>query len=541
MIEIRQIKLPVGHTDADLKLAIQKRLKDSSQFTYEISKRAVDSRKKSELKYVYHVLVSVQNEKRLLARLKNDRDISLYAPVAYTMPKQGAVPLKHRPVIVGAGPAGLFCGLMLARAGYRPWIIERGRDVDSRAADVEKFWETGILKPDSNVQFGEGGAGTFSDGKLNTLVKDKFGRNRKVLELFAEHGAPREILIESRPHIGTDKLRQVIKSMRREFLGLGGEISFSTVLKDISVVPSADKAGGNQSRVSAITIETAQGKTRRIPVQALVLALGHSARDTFAMLHRQGVPMEPKAFSVGLRVEHDREMIQRAQYGDSKEAMGLASASYKLTYQAKDGRGVFSFCMCPGGYVVNASSEPLMLAVNGMSNHDRMAKNSNSAIIVTVTPKDFDGNGALAGVEFQRKWERAAYVCGQGKVPVQRFGDLCAGRATAAFGSLTPNIKGQYQMADLNNCLPDYVIRDIIEGIYAFDEKIHGFANADTILAGIESRTSSPLRILRNGEFESEIRGIYPCGEGAGYAGGITSAAMDGIKVFEAIVKKYNY
>lgn len=541
MIEIRQIKLPVGHTDADLKRAIQKRLKDSSGFTYEISKRAIDSRKKDELKYVYHVLVSVKNEEKLLARLKNDRDISLYAPVVYRMPEPGHIPLKHRPVIIGAGPAGLFCGLMLARAGYRPWIIERGRDVDSRAADVENFWETGVLNPNSNVQFGEGGAGTFSDGKLNTLVKDKFGRNRKVLELFVEHGAPKEILIESKPHIGTDKLKQVIKSIREEFLRLGGKISFSTLLKDISAAPFADNEDGFRSRVSSITIETSQGETREIPVQVLVLALGHSARDTFAMLDRRGLPMEPKAFSIGLRVEHDREMIQRAQYGDSEEAMRLPSASYKLTYQAQDGRGVFSFCMCPGGYVVNASSEPSMLAVNGMSNHDRMAKNSNSAIIVTVTPEDFGGSGALAGVEFQRKWERAAYDCGAGRVPVQCFGDLCAGRATTAFGSLTPNIKGQYQMADLNNCLPDYVIRDIIEGIHDFDKKLHGFANADTILAGIESRTSSPLRILRGGDFESEIRGIYPCGEGAGYAGGITSAAMDGIKVFEAIVKKYNY
>ncbi len=540
MIEIKQIKRPVEHRESDLRAAISKRLRGVRDFSYEISREAVDSRKKTELKYVYNVLVSVKDEAGLLKRVKNDRDISRYEPVKYQMPEQGTERLSTRPVIVGAGPAGLFCGLMLSRAGYRPFIIERGRDVDSRALDVEAFWQTGVLKPDSNVQFGEGGAGTFSDGKLNTLVKDKQGRNRKVLEIFVEHGAPGEILTQSKPHIGTDKLRQVIKSIREEILKLGGEISFSTTLLDISI----EAVRGTYSQepepgVCTITLRTPQGERKTIPVHVLVLAPGHSARDTFSMLYERKVPMEPKAFSIGLRVEHNREMIERAQYGDSQAAGKLPSASYKLTYQAKDGRGVFTFCMCPGGFVVNASSEYGMLAVNGMSNHDRMARNSNSAVIVTVRPEDFGGEGPLSGVEFQRHWERAAYQCGNGRVPVQRFSDLCQGRPTQHFGKVTPNIRGDYQMADLNQCLPDYVIHDIIEGMQDFDKHLHGFADGDTVLSGIESRTSSPLRILRGETYESSIRGLYPCGEGAGYAGGITSAAMDGIKVFEAIARRY--
>lgn len=532
MIEIRQVKLPIGHTEEELKMAIGRRLQGCFDFTYEISRKSIDSRKKNELKYVYNVLVRVQKEKQLLVQLKRDKDISLYNPVIYKEPEPGTLLLSERPVIVGAGPAGLFCALMLAKAGYRPRVIERGADVDTRVKDIQAFWETGVLKPDSNVQFGEGGAGTFSDGKLNTMVKDKYGRNRKVLEIFASYGAPKEILIESKPHIGTDQLRDVVKNMRNDIISHGGSVEFQTKLTDIIVDASGHLTG--------ILVEQA-GKpaVQKIATNVLVLALGHSARDTFYMLHQKQVEMTAKAFAIGLRIEHERNTIQQSQYGNSEEAMKLPSASYKLTYQAEDHRGVFSFCMCPGGFVVNASSEPEMTVVNGMSNHDRMARNSNSAIIVTVTPEDFEGDGPLAGIAFQRKWEHAAYACGQGAVPVQRFEDLCQGRVTEAFGKITPNCKGRFRMADLNKCLPDYVIHDIISGIQDFDRKIHGFADGDAVLSGIESRTSSPVRIVRNDTFESNFQGVYPCGEGAGYAGGITSAAMDGIKVYEAIVKKY--
>lgn len=533
MIEIRQVKLPVGHSETALRQAIAKRLKGVSDFSYEISRKAIDSRKKQELKYVYNVLVRVKNEGQLLKRCAGDKDISEYKPVVYEHPMPGKMPLKHRPVIVGTGPAGLFCGLMLAKEGYQPRMIERGADVDVRVDDIEQFWRTGVLKPDSNVQFGEGGAGTFSDGKLNTLVKDKYGRNRKVLETFVEYGAPKDILIESKPHIGTDLLRTVIKNIRNAIIEAGGSVEFHTKLTDLVL----DETG----RLTGVVVERSFKENSRevIDTGVAVLALGHSARDTFYMLHDRAVDMTSKAFAIGLRIEHERTTIQRAQYGDSEAAMQLPSASYKLTYQAEDGRGVFSFCMCPGGFVVNASSEPDMLAVNGMSNHDRMERNSNSAIIVTVNPEDYEGDGPLAGIEFQRKWERAAYACGGGRVPVQRFEDLCRGEASKTFGKVIPNIKGMYQMADLNNCLPDYVIHDIIDGIRDFERKIKGFSDGDAVLAGIESRTSSPVRIVRDDDFESNYKGLYPCGEGAGYAGGITSAAMDGIKVYEAIVKKY--
>lgn len=533
MIEIKQVKLPIRHTEADMRQAISRRLRGATDFSFEISKRAIDSRRKQELTYVYNVLVRTKNERQLLRVCKGDKDISKYTPVLYHMPKPGAEPLKQRPVIVGAGPAGLFCGFMLAKAGYAPRIIERGSDVDMRVNDIEEFWRTGVLKPDSNVQFGEGGAGTFSDGKLNTLVKDRYGRNRKVLEIFTECGAPKDILTESKPHIGTDLLRTVIKNMRNAMIEAGGSIEFHTKLVDL--IPDAS------GKLSGVVVERLleEGSREVIDTGVAVLALGHSARDTFYMLHAQNVEMAAKPFAIGLRIEHARDTIQKAQYGDGEEAWMLPSASYKLTHQAEDGRGVFSFCMCPGGFVVNASSEPDMLAVNGMSNHDRMERNSNSAIIVTVGPEDYEDDGPLSGIEFQRKWERAAYACGGGKIPVQRFADLCKGEITRAFGKITPNTKGMYQMADLNNCLPAYVIHDIISGIQDFERKIKGFADGDAVLAGIESRTSSPVRILRNDDLESGYLGIYPCGEGAGYAGGIMSAAMDGIKVFEAIMKRY--
>ncbi len=530
MIEVRQIKLPVTHKEQELFQAIKNRLGGVSDFTYQITKRSIDSRKKESLSYVYSVAVSTNQEGKILNRLKRDKDVVRYQPVIYKCPEVGNKKLKSSPVIVGAGPAGLFCGFMLAKAGFQPIILERGGSVTERTGDIEEFWKTGILKPDSNVQFGEGGAGTFSDGKLNTLVKDKYGRNRLVLETFVEYGAPEEILIESKPHIGTDLLRNVIQNMRQDIIALGGEVRFHHKLVDISCL---------DGHLKQLVVETGEERYT-MDADVVVLALGHSARDTFYMLKDKSITMTPKPFAIGLRVEHDRDMIQRMQYGDSESAKRLPSASYKVTYQAEDGRGVFSFCMCPGGFVVNASSEEGMLAVNGMSNHGRDEKNSNSAIIVSVTPQDYDSDDPLAGVEFQRKWEKKAYEAGKGKVPVQRFGDFRKGKVSTAFGTVTPNIKGAYTFADLNNCLPAYVIHDIIEGMLAFDKKLEGFGDDDTILAGIESRTSSPVRIERDDNFLSNVKGLYPCGEGAGYAGGIMSAAMDGIKVYEAIASTFS-
>lgn len=534
MIEIRQLKLPVTHTEEDLRTAICRKLRSDSRFTYEISKYSIDSRRKDDLKYVYTVLVNVEDESRILKKFTRDVNVSAYKPVIYQIPQTGQEQLAHPPVIVGAGPAGLFCALMLAKAGYQPIVIERGADIDSRVEDVETFWQKGVLQPDSNVQFGEGGAGTFSDGKLNTLVKDKYGRNHKVLEIFAEYGAPKEILTDSKPHIGTDLLRTVIKNMRNDMIHAGGSIRFHTKLTDIRT----DEAG-NLTEAIVCTDQDGKQAEYAIPASVLVLAPGHSARDTFSMLYEHHMQIEPKPFAIGLRIMHKRQMINRAQYGDSEAAKQLPTASYKLTYQAPDGRGVFTFCMCPGGFVVNASSEPGMLAVNGMSNHDRMADNSNSALIVTVTPEDYESDHPLAGVAFQRRWEKAAYEAGNGMVPVQRFEDMKNQTITSAFGSIVPEIKGGYRMADLNKCLPDYIIHDIIMAIQDFDHKIAGFADGDAVLAGVETRTSSPVKIPRDMMFESSIHGVYPCGEGAGYAGGITSAAMDGLKIYEAIAGRY--
>lgn len=527
MIELRQIKLPVSHKEGDLHKAVSKMLRGERYQDMVVLKRSLDARKKDALKYSYTVCVSVKNENQFLKKNRNE-NICLHKENTYTFPKSGTDPLRQRPVIVGAGPAGLFCGLFLAKAGYQPVIIERGADVDTRVEEIERFWETGVLNTESNVQFGEGGAGTFSDGKLNTLVNDKYGRNRIVLETFVQYGAPEEILYLNKPHIGTDLLRGVIKNMRNAIIAYGGTFHFQTKLTDIQY----DEKG-----VCSITVE---GDTeKQMPCNVLILALGHSARDTFSMLFSHKLLMEPKAFAVGVRIEHPREMIQISQYGESKEAFSLPTADYKLAHKAENGRNVYSFCMCPGGYVVNASSEENKLAVNGMSNHKRDAVNSNSAIIVNVTPEDFGSSHPLAGVAFQRKWEQAAFLAGEGNIPVQLFKDFKANKPSVCLGDVKPCTKGKFSLANLNDCLPDYVIGAIINGVLAFEKNITGFSREDAILSGIESRTSSPLRILRDEAFESNIKGIYPCGEGAGYAGGITSAAMDGIKVAEAIALKY--
>lgn len=525
MIKINQLKLSIEHSKESLEDKIAKTLKIPKEqiLHYEIAKRSIDARKKNEILYIYSIEVEVANEKKIVDRCKN-QNVVLTKKTVYQTIKDGTQSMKHCPVVVGTGPAGIFCALKLAEDGFKPIVIERGEDVDKRVETVNTFWKENKLNNESNVQFGEGGAGTFSDGKLNTLVKDVTGRNTEVLRMFVEHGAPTEILYLNKPHIGTDRLRGVVKAMRNRIIQLGGEVRFETKLTDIQF---------EKEQVTSIEVN---GK-ETIPCDVLVLAIGHSARDTFEMLYTKKFDIKSKPFAIGVRMEHPQEIISKSQYGDSYTK--LPAADYKVTHQTSNGRGVYSFCMCPGGFVVNASSESDRLVVNGMSNYDRDEKNANSAIIVTVNPEDFDEDSPLAGMEFQRKWERLAYEEGKGKVPVQLFGDFEANRPSTELGSMTPNLKGEYTLGNVRNCLPDYVCESIIEGVHAFDKKIRGFSKADAIMLGVETRTSSPIKMIRNEAFEANIAGVYPCGEGAGYAGGITSAAMDGIKVYEMIVHKY--
>lgn len=527
-VRIQQLKLPVTHTEQELRDRIIRtlRIRPEELIRYEIVRRSLDARKE-ELRYVYLIDADVKREAAVLKKCRGSAEKA--KRVRYRFPEPGTGRLSHRPVIVGTGPAGLFCGLMLARAGYAPVLLERGQRAEERVETVDRFWRLGILDPQSNVQFGEGGAGTFSDGKLNTLVKDPAGRNRKVLELFVEAGAPKEILYEQKPHLGTDLLVGIVRCMREEIVRLGGDIRFGCRMTDLVLESGA---------VRGIVTRSGGREPEVLKAEQVVLAIGHSARDTFAVLKERGVPMQPKAFAVGVRVEHPQEMINRSQYGEGYPG-GLPPASYKVTRRLEDGRGVYSFCMCPGGYVVNASSEKDMLAVNGMSYQARDGRNANSAMIVTVTPADYGETDVLAGVEFQRKLERAAYELGGGRIPVQTFGDFCADRASVRLGDINPCIKGAYELTSVRAIFPPELSRALEEGIRGCGRLIPGFAGPDAVLSGVESRTSSPVRILRNEELESGISGLYPCGEGAGYAGGITSAAMDGLKIAEAIAKKY--
>ncbi len=487
-----------------------------------IVKQSVDARKKENILFIYTVDVETGKEEQLVKKAGNSQ-IQMACEERYRFPMAAEKNISCSPVIVGSGPAGLFCGLMLAQAGYEPLILERGDDVDTRREKVDKFWREGILDENSNVQFGEGGAGTFSDGKLNTLVKDPGKRNQKVLEILVEHGADPKILYVSKPHIGTDVLCQVVKNIRQHITELGGRVRFNAHVTDLMIL---------DGRIAGVVV----GGKETIPSRHVVLAIGHSSRDTFSMLCKKEIPMAAKAFAVGLRVQHPQAMINEAQYGPKHWDI-LGPAAYKVTWQSSAGRGVYSFCMCPGGYVVDASSEAGHLAVNGMSNHDRGGRNANSALIVTVTPGDFPGRSPLAGVEFQRRLEQAAYEQGGGKIPLQLYGDFKAGRVTRELGDVGPEIKGRYEFADLRKVLPEYLSVPFIEAMEQFEHRIGGFARYDAILAGIESRTSSPVRIHRDESLQSSVRGLYPCGEGAGYAGGITSAAMDGLRVSEEIVR----
>ncbi|WP_081674155.1 5-formyltetrahydrofolate cyclo-ligase [Butyrivibrio sp. VCD2006] len=508
-----------------------------------IRKHSIDARKKPEIfdVFVVDILLEKRISEEAVIKKSGCKTAALVSEKKYRFPNNrkedeelkrdhGMTP--RRPIIIGSGPAGLFCAYELAKAGYCPIVLERGMDIDKRHDAVSAFWKGGELMPKGNVQFGEGGAGTFSDGKLNTMVKDKKGLGYECLNIFYEFGADEDILYESKPHIGTDVLRKVIKNIRNEIIRLGGSFYFETKVTELIVSDGSIKG-----------VKCEDGKTFSSDV--VVLAIGHSARDTFYALKDQGLDMEPKAFAVGLRVEHPQALINKSQYG-IENPKSLPPSPYKVTARSSDGRGVYSFCMCPGGYVVNASSEDNRLCVNGMSYSGRDGKNANSAIVVSVEPKDFGGSDVLSGVEFQRRLEEKAYEVGDGKVPVEYFDDFKSAvlkepvKSKKKENRNTPCIKGLWQFAPVHEILPDDINNSIVQGMEQFGRMIKGFDNDEVIFSGVEARTSSPVRINRDDELEAiGIKGLYPCGEGAGYAGGITSAAMDGIRVAEQIAIHY--
>jgi len=614
MIRITQIRIPCGHSKEELEEKIRKLLRRrTGTISVHIVRHSIDARKKPQLLDVYTVDVSTdltrKEEASLVRRLKN-KTIALSPDESYHFPACGREVSAHRPVIVGAGPAGLFCALLLAEHGYRPIVLERGKKMEDRTEDVERFWRTGLLDPRSNVQFGEGGAGTFSDGKLNTQVNDRTGRSGQVLHIFAQAGAPESILYEAKPHIGTDRLRTAIPALRKRIEAAGGEFLFETRctgllfesaecadrvfpdrdgLRDPDPGNRADQSGSVMPEPGEVEtgkpadltccrdpeIRGQEQETRAVPARRrltglfvqnerepdaaprflaadlVVLAIGHSARDTVEELFREGISMEQKPFAVGLRVIHPQALIDESQYGFSdqktREDMRLSAAPYKVTARAASGRGVYSFCMCPGGYVVNASSEPRRLCVNGMSDENRDSGWANSAVVVTVGENEFGSSHVLAGMHFQRRLEEKAFAMGEGSIPVERYTDFrdssadADGASGSTAGPLRPSwAKGSCRTAPLHTLLPDALTQDFKDGMEQFGRKISGFDGPRAWVAGMESRTSSPVRILRGKDLQSaSVSGLYPCGEGAGYAGGIMSAAMDGMRVAEAIAGRF--
>lgn len=513
MIRINNIKLKPGYKIDDVKEAISRQIKAPVEDVESFSevKLSVDARDKKDVFYVAVFDAQIKDERKYYGR----EHVSRCEKYEYEYPNPWGG--EHRPIVVGAGPAGLFAALILAYRGANPIVIERGECVEERVKTVNTFWKTGKLNPESNVQFGEGGAGTFSDGKLNTGTRDI--RQRKVLEEMVAAGAPDEILYKAKPHVGTDMLVSMVGKIRKKIISMGGEFIFNCRMDDIII---------RNNQVEGI--KTTQGD---FATKTLILAVGHSARDTFSLVQKLNIPIERKPFSVGVRVEHLRESIDRAQYGDFAPLMG--AADYKMSHKASDGRGVYTFCMCPGGYVVASASEEEGVVTNGMSNFARDGINSNSAVLVSVYPDDFDGSDPLAGMHFQRKLEKGAfYQAGADyKAPCQRFGDFCEGRRSTGFGKIKPTYEPGVTPSDLNRILPNFVSEGLKQAIGAFGRKIKGFDAPDAVLTGVETRSSSPVRIIRNEAFSSAIKGLYPCGEGAGYAGGIMSAAVDGIKVGE--------
>ena len=519
MILLNNVLLPLDTDFSDLKgvIAAELRTNPSNLKNLALYRKSVDARKKNEVKFCCSFKVELgRDEAKILKKCKNATE---YKPIEYVWQKADFKP-PLRPVIAGFGPAGMFAALTLARAGLCPVVLERGDDADTRSIKVKTFFEGGKLDSESNVQFGEGGAGTFSDGKLNTGIKNF--RQRTVLTVFNSHGAPDKILTDAKPHIGTDILVNVVKSIREEIVSLGGEVKFRTKLDSIEI---------KDGRLTSIT---ANGE--KTPADTLVIATGHSARDTFKMLLESGVEMVKKPFAIGLRIEHLQSEINKALYGNFAESEYLGAADYKLAVHLENGRGVYTFCMCPGGEVINASSAEGALVVNGMSNSSRNAKNSNSALLVGLEPSDFEGEDTLAGCALQEKIEKAAYNAAKGAVPINTVGNFLHGKEFK-IGSVKPSVLPRYSYSDFKDILPDFVLESLKEGILKFGQKIEGFDCDDAILTAPETRSSSPVRIVRNEDFESvNISGIYPCGEGAGYAGGIVSAAVDGMCVAEKII-----
>jgi uncharacterized protein len=526
MLRITELRLPLNHTDAELKSAILSKLTitDDKLLSYSVFRRAFDARKKHDIKLIYTIDLLADNEDDILKNLEADPQVSLTPDTSYHEVGRAPANLKTRPIVIGTGPCGLFAGLILAQMGFNPIILERGKAVRERTKDTFGLWRKGIFNAESNVQFGEGGAGTFSDGKLYTQIKDPKHYGRKVLTEFVKAGAPAEILYVSKPHIGTFKLVSMVEEMRANIVALGGEIRFSSRVDDILI---------ENGQVQGVQLSSGE----IIHSTHVVLAVGHSARDTFKMLYERGVYVEAKPFSIGFRIEHPQSIIDRCQFGDNAGNEILGAADYKLAHHCSNGRSVYSFCMCPGGTVVAATSEAGHVVTNGMSQYSRNERNANSGIVVGITPDDYPGN-PLAGIDLQRRLEAHAFTLGGGTyaAPGQRVGDFLAQRPSTALGQVQPSYTPGVHLCDLSSALPDYAIDAIREALPAFDKKIKGFAMPDALLTGVETRTSSPIRIKRNELYQSlNTKGLYPAGEGAGYAGGILSAAVDGIKVAEAV------
>ncbi len=533
MIRITELRLPISHPPEALEAAILERLNISASdlLQFKVFKRSYDARKNVALAFIYTVDLSVKDEEVIFQKFSGDIHIKLSPDTSYHFLAKAPINLASeflRPVVVGFGPCGIFAALLLAQMGFKPIVLERGKRVRERTQDTWGLWRKNVLNPESNVQFGEGGAGTFSDGKLYSQIKDPKFYGRKVLDEFVKAGAPEEILYVAKPHIGTFRLVGVVEKMRQEIIDLGGEIRFSQKVIGFNI---------ENDQIQGVKIEGHED----LPANHVVLALGHSARDTFIALHEAGVFMEAKPFSVGFRIEHPQSLIDRARLGPHAGNPLIGAADYKLVYHAKNGRSVYSFCMCPGGTVVAATSEPNRVVTNGMSQYSRNERNANAGIVVGITPEDFPG-GPLAGIEFQRMIESKAYELGGStyEAPGQLVGDFLEGKPSTKLGTVTPSYKPGVHLTDLAESLPAYAIEAIREAIPAFEKQIKGFSMKDAVLTGVETRTSSPLRITRGTNFQSlNIKGLYPAGEGAGYAGGILSAGVDGIKVAEAVALDY--